>query len=182
MKGAPMLLRIALTSCLGILNLSMTPPQPSTTTSPPRATFERMKRMEGVWMGRSTRGWAEEIRLRVIAGGSAILQTSFDAHPGESMATLFHLDGDRLMLTHYCIAKNQPRLVATAFDDGGKTVTFTFLDATNLPSRDRGHMDRVVYRFLDDDQYTSQWSWYQDGEERWLEVITATRQRDAAGR
>jgi hypothetical protein len=177
-----MLRAITLTSGLWIWTLSATVPQPTTTAASAKATFERLKRMEGVWRGQSTRGWNEEIRMKVIAGGSAILQTSFDAHPGEAMATLFHLDGDRLMLTHYCIAKNQPRLVATAFDDEGKTVTFTFLDATNLPSRDRGHMDRVVYRFLDDDQYTSQWSWYQDGEERWLEVITATRQRDAAGR
>ncbi len=177
-----MLSAITLTGGLWIWSFSGAVAQPAPTAASARAAFERLKRMEGVWAGRSTRGWSEEMRVRVIAGGSAILQTSFDAHPGEAMATLFHLDGDRLMLTHYCIAKNQPRLVATAFDDDGKTVTFSFLDATNLPSRNRGHMDSVVYRFLDDDQYTSQWSWYQDGEERWLETITATRQPDAAGR
>jgi hypothetical protein len=137
--------------------------------------FERFKRMEGVWVGRSTKGWEEEMRFRVIAGGSAVLETSFDAHPGKSMATMFHMDGDRLLLTHYCVAKNQPRLVATAFADGGKTVTFTFLDATNLPTRNHGHMDKVVYSFTDGDHFSSQWTWFEDGREKWLERIEANR-------
>jgi len=143
--------------------------------TPPVATFERLKRLEGVWTGQSTRGWTEQMRFQLIAGGSAILETSLDAHPGETMATLFHLDGERLMLTHYCVAKNQPRLVATAFEEGGNLITFTFLDATNLASRNQGHMDHVVYRFIDDDHFTSQWTWYQDGQERWMELITGTR-------
>ncbi len=91
------------------------------------------------------------------------------------MMTMYHLDGERLMLTHYCVAKNQPRLVATSFGDGGKTVTFSFIDGGNLPSRDRGHMDKAVFRFIDDNHTTSQWTWYQDGRERWMEEIQLER-------
>src|SRR5262245_24402264 len=72
-----------------------------------RAAFDRIKAMAGVWDGRSTKGWEESLRYQVIAGGSVVLETSFDAHPNEAMATAFHMDGDRLMLTHYCMAKNQ---------------------------------------------------------------------------
>jgi hypothetical protein len=100
---------------------------------------------------------------------------SFDAHPNETMMTMYHLDGERLMLTHYCVAKNQPRLVATSFSDDGKTVTFTFLDGTNLPSRDRGHMDKVIIRFVDNNHVISQWSWYQNGKESWMEEIQLER-------
>jgi hypothetical protein len=143
--------------------------------SPARAAFERFKKLEGRWRGRSTKRWEEEITYKTIAHGSVVVGTSFDAHPNETMMTMFHLDGDRLMLTHYCVARNQPRLVATSFADGGSTVTFTFLDGTNLTSRDRGHMDKVVFRFLDDDHITSRWTWYQDGKERWLEEIRSER-------
>jgi hypothetical protein len=142
-----------------------------------KAAFDRFKALEGAWRGESTRGWSEELRYRVIAGGSVVMQTSFDAHPGETMATMFYLNGEELELTHYCIAKNQPHLRATKFENGGRTVTFTFLDGGNLPSRDQGHMDRAVFRFEDADHLSSRWTWYEGGEERWMEDIRLVRRR-----
>ncbi len=143
--------------------------------NPARAAFERFKKLAGEWTGTSTKGWKESIRFQTIAGGTVVTETSFDAHPNETMMTMFHLDGDRLMLTHYCVAKNQPRLLATSFEDDGRKITFTFLDGTNMPSRNRGHMDKVVFRFVDDNHMTSQWTWYQDGKESWMEEISLER-------
>jgi hypothetical protein len=140
-----------------------------------RDAFERFKQLEGSWKGRSTKGWEEEISYRTIAQGTVVVGTSFNAHPNETMMTMIHLDGERLMLTHYCVAKNQPRLVATSYTDDGKTITFTFLDGTNMASRDRGHMDKVVFRFLDDNHVSASWTWYQDGKESWMEEITLER-------
>jgi hypothetical protein len=60
-----------------------------------RAAFARFKGLAGRWQGRSTRGWTDTSTIRVIAGGSVVEMASFDAHPGEEMRTLFHLDGDR---------------------------------------------------------------------------------------
>ena len=145
------------------------------TSAPAVAAFEQFKKLEGKWRGRSTKGWEEVLTFKTIAGGSVVVGTSFDAHPNETMMTMYHLDGQRLMLTHFCVAKNQPRLVATSFADGGKTVTFTFLDGGNLPSRDRGHMDKAIFRFIDDNHTTSQWTWYQDGKEKWMEEIHLER-------
>lgn len=139
------------------------------------ALFERMKKLEGDWRGKSTKGWEDVSRVKVIAKGSAILFDSFDAHPNETMLTLVHWDLDRLLLTHYCVAGNQPRLEATSFEDDGRKVTFAFVDATNLPSRNKGHMDKLVMRFIDDSHYTSQWTWYQDGKESWMEEIHRQR-------
>lgn len=140
-----------------------------------RAVFERFQSLEGTWDGRSTKGWVETLRYRSIGAGSTVLETSLDAHPGEEMATAFYLDGDRLLLTHYCVAKNQPRLEATAFADGGRTVVFTFKDGANIPTRDRGHMDRAVFTFEAPDRVRSRWTWYEDGKEKWFEEILQTR-------
>jgi hypothetical protein len=140
-----------------------------------RTLFERMKKLEGDWRGKSTKGWEDQSTVKVIAKGSAILFTSFDAHPNETMLTLVHWDLDRVLLTHYCVAGNQPRLEATSIEDDGRKVTFTFVDATNLPSRNKGHMDKLVMRFIDDSHYTSQWTWYQDGKESWMEEIHRER-------
>ena len=137
--------------------------------------FERFKQFEGTWIGKSTKGWTDEKTIKVIAEGSVILMTSFDAHPNETMLTLMHLDVNRLLITHYCVAKNQPRLVATKLDEDGNRVTFEFLDGTNLPSRDKGHMDKAVYRFIDEEKFSAQWTWYQKGSEQWMEEIVNER-------
>ena len=140
-----------------------------------RVAFDRFKGLAGTWEGHSTKGWTETLRYQVIAAGSVVLETSFEAHPGEQMATAFHMDGDRLMLTHYCVAKNQPRLAATSFGDDGRIVVFTFVDGGNIPTRDRGHMDKAIFRFEGPDRMTSRWTWYQDGKEKWMEEIVQTR-------
>jgi hypothetical protein len=150
---------------------SVAPPTPETS----RAVFERFKGLSGTWDGKSTKGWEEMLRYEVIAGGSTVLETSVNAHPNERMATAFHMDGDRLMLTHYCMAKNQPRLEATGFADGGRTVVFTFKDGTNIPTRDRGHMDKAVFTFEGPGRVTSRWTWYENGREKWFEEIVQTR-------
>ena len=136
-----------------------------------RAMFESFKKMQGNWKGTSTKGWTEEVTIRVIAGGSVVQFSSFDAHPNETMLTMIHMDIDRLVLTHYCVARNQPRLELKEISEDGTRALFTFLDATNLASRDHGHMDKVVYQFRDTTNFSSQWTWFQDGTERWLERI-----------
>jgi hypothetical protein len=143
--------------------------------TPAQLAFDRFKKLEGAWKGKSTKGWEEIVNFKTIAQGSVVVESSFDAHPNETMMTMFHLDGERLMLTHYCVAKNQPRLVATAFSDDGTTITFTFLDGGNLASRNRGHMDKALFRFIDDNHVSTQWTWYQDGKESWMEEIVLER-------
>jgi hypothetical protein len=143
--------------------------------SPASDLFERMKSLAGEWKGKSTKGWTDRMKVDVIAGGSVVRFVSFDSHPGETMETLMHLDGERLILTHYCIAGNQPRLVATKIAADG--ATFEFLDGTGMASRDAGHMDKVVYDFPDADHFTSRWTWYSKGEERWMEHVEHERIR-----
>ncbi len=134
--------------------------------------WERLKSLEGSWVGRSTKGWTERVDYKLIAKDSCLVETSFDAHPNETMLTTWCRDGDRIVLTHYCVARNQPRLVLTGV--GGDALTFEFLDATNLASRDVGHMDKLVMTFTAEG-FTDQWTWYQEGEERWMEKIEHKR-------
>ena len=160
-----------------VLLLSAPGPAPEPPPAPLAArAFERIKALEGEWRGRRSKGWEDRASYQTIAAGSCVVgRSDFDAHPGETMLTIFHMDGDDLVLTHYCVAKNQPRLRATEISPDLKTIVFTFRDATNLASRDKGHMDKAVFRFVDADHFTSQWTWYQDGQERWLETIEMVR-------
>jgi hypothetical protein len=71
----------------------------------------------------------QTITWQLISGGSVLMESMEE----ESIVTMYHVDKDRLMLTHYCSAHNQPRMEGQVSDDG-KTFTFDFLDATNLPA------------------------------------------------
>lgn len=154
--------------------------------------FERIKKLEGTWHAKSTKGWEERQQFRLIAKGTAVASQSMpassadaskgDTSPNAPMLTVFHMDGDHLLLTHYCEAGNQPRMIATAFADGGRTVRFAFLDATNMASRTTGHMHAVVITFVDDHHFNEQWSWYENGKEQWMETVHNELMPSSAGR
>lgn len=148
------------------------------------AVFERIKKLEGSWRAQSTKGWGDKEVFHVIARGTAVTAQSApaekgaqaDAAPNAPMLTVYHLDGDRLMLTHYCEAGNQPRMVANSVDENARTVHFSFLDATNMPSPSAGHMHSVVMTFVDDNHFSERWSWYQNGKEQWMETVENARE------
>jgi hypothetical protein len=124
-------------------------------------SFDKLKTLAGSWQGKSNSGQPVDVTFRVTSGGSAVLSEIMGE---ENMITMFHLDGDRLLLTHYCGTGNQPRMKATASPDG-KTLTFEFLDATNLGSPQAGHMHRVIFTFPDAEHHTEEWFFVRDGKE-----------------
>ena len=122
--------------------------------SPAQKSFDQLKSLAGSWEG-SMDGQALQVSLRATSRGNALLHEMKGAGPDDPI-TLFHLDGERLLLTHYCDAGNQPRMVATISPDG-KSVVFDFLDATNLLTSQHGHMQRVTFTFIDADHHTEKW-------------------------
>jgi hypothetical protein len=118
-------------------------------------SFEKLKTLAGSWEG-TLEGKPLQVSLRVTSMGNALMHEMTGAGRPDDPISLFHLDGDRLLMTHYCDAGNQPRLVATISPDG-KTITFNFLEATNLLSSQMGHMQRVVFDLIDPDHHTEKW-------------------------
>jgi hypothetical protein len=145
------------------------------------AAWNNLKSMAGEWAGTATDGRKIRHRVQLIAGDSVVMEESwFEGHQGQMMVTMYHMDGDRLLLTHYCVAKNQPRMQATEISEDGQRVLFTFVDGTNLPNRDKGHMDKALYVFKEKDKFSSQWTWYAAGKEQWMEEFTFSRSKGVA--
>jgi hypothetical protein len=146
--------------------------------TPAQTAFEHFKQLAGDWQGASGDGTKIRHHYSVISAGSVVMEESwFDAHKDEEMVTMYHLNNGKLMLTHYCVAMNQPRLEATRFSDDCNRVEFTFLDATNIKDRNQGHMDRVVCEFIGKDQIKSHWTWFAKGKESWMEDFVLNRVR-----
>ena len=132
--------------------------------SAPMGAFEKIKSLTGEWTGKMSGGMAATSTFRVTAGGSAVMQMLGEGTDME-MPTLFHMDGERLMATHYCAAKNQPRMVFVPAGSDGNTLKFDFLDVTNLRNPEDGHMRRVAFTFIDKDHFRQEWTYREKGKE-----------------
>lgn len=129
-------------------------------------SFDSIKALAGNWEGKTQMGDAVNVSYRLTGGGSAIMSEIISSMNGKSedMITMFNLDGDRLLLTHYCTAGNQPRMKASASPDG-KILTFDFVDGTNLKGPNDPHMRRVVFTFINATHHTEEWHFQLPGKE-----------------
>jgi hypothetical protein len=135
-------------------------------------SFEQLKSLSGSWEGKASNGKLVQVNFRVTSMGSALMS---EMKGDEDMISMFNLDGDRLLITHYCAAGNQPRMVASTSPDG-KTITFDFLDATNLATPDTAHMNRLVISMPDVDHHTEEWVFNDHGKEM-KEVVAFQRKK-----
>jgi hypothetical protein len=131
--------------------------------TPAEESLDRLKALAGSWTGKNSAGTPLEVSFRQTSGGSAL---ESEVHAGgknpEDMVSMIHLDGNRLVLTHYCSAGNQPRMAGNASPDG-RTITFDFFDATNLADPNDGHMWRVIISMLDADHHLETWIYLDHG-------------------
>ena len=133
-------------------------------------SFDLLKGMEGNWAGKKQQGQPVEVTFRITAGGSALM-SEIHGHGPENMITMFHMDGDRLLMTHYCGAGNQPRMKVVAAD--AKSVSFEFFDGTNIGPGD-GHMQHASFTASDADHQVEEWVFVDHGKEI-KEVFTLAR-------
>jgi len=137
-----------------------------------QSAFEKLKSIQGSWTGKSSDGRPIQVSNTVTSGGSALMS---QIHGQEDMVSMFYLDGDRLLMTHYCAVGNQPRMAATVSPDG-KIITFDFVDATNVLASQPGHMQRLVLTMLDDNHHTEEWDFLaKDGTMHHHEVFDLQR-------
>src|SRR5438046_4656323 len=79
-----------------------------------RPNLERLKKLAGTWVAADKDGKPTDQVVSVIkvtAGGSAVQETLFPGQPQE-MVSIYHKDGADLVMTHYCMLGNQPRMKA----------------------------------------------------------------------
>src|SRR5207247_2227425 len=98
---------------------------------------------------------------------------------GQEMITMFTIDGDHLIATHYCSAKNQPQMETPAITDVQKPLEFSVVRVTGLKSPDDFHNTGLTVIQEDNDHLTQEWS-YQHKGKTGRNVFRFTRVRQAA--
>jgi len=139
-----------------------------------RESFEKLKTLAGTWQGPVTvtpphPEWSNKpvwVSLRVTSRGNALVHemkepgTPDDPNQDDPI-TMLYLDGDRLLLTHYCDAGNRPRMAGKMSPDG-KTIEFDFLDVAG--GTQYGHMHHAVFTFTDANHHTEDWTYMEPGD------------------
>jgi uncharacterized protein YceK len=105
-----------------------TPSTNAATPSEAKKMFDNMKTMAGSWQG-TIMDIPIILTIRVTSSGTAILHEAHTekAGPPKHEITMFYMEGDRLLATHYCDAGNRARFEGKMSPDG-KTSEFGFLD------------------------------------------------------
>ncbi|MFN7973526.1 MAG: hypothetical protein U0166_14445 [Acidobacteriota bacterium] len=131
----------------------------------------RLKSLAGEWVQKGGDG-AVAVVYRVTSAGHAVTETDFPGTPYE-MLTVYHMDGDDLVLTHYCAEGNFPRMKADA--PSNDAIHFKFTGCANLKSDNAGHMHEATITFVDADHVSSAWQYYRDGKAAELEKFDLVR-------
>jgi len=150
---------------------------PEATDAP--AAFAKLKALAGEWEGTEPGGSHSHLQYEVISGGSAVVERFVNDKmgSGNAMVTVYYLDGHRLLLQHYCMAKNQPRMLAESFDPASGELRFHFLDATGLASPSDGHMHNATFHFVDANHISQDWQFFENGKPKFSETTQFTRVR-----
>jgi hypothetical protein len=138
--------------------------------------FAQLKTLAGTWEGPVTVNPPQaemasdsrmHLTMRVTSRGNALVHemqeagSADDPTKNDHPVTMFYLENDRLMLTHYCDAGNRPRMMAKALPDG-KSVEFTFLDVSG--GTEYGHMNHALFTVIDANHHTEDWTYLMPGE------------------
>ena len=133
-------------------------------------SFDQLKTLAGSWEGHVTTvpqhpdmdGKADAgLAARDFHGKRAHARNDGQRDGPTIPITMLYLDGDRLILTHYCDAGNRPRMVGKMSPDG-KTVEFDFLDVSG--STQYGHMHHAVFTAIDANHHTEDWTYMEPGD------------------
>lgn len=141
-----------------------TVPEKSAAPSPATVSaFEKLKSLVGEWEARdgvSYGGKPIRISYKLVSQGSGVMETYTQVGVDIiEMVTVYHLDGDKLVLTHFCAVNNQVRLRAEPFTADPKELRFSYVDASNLSVSNKEVMTNLAITFQDRNHFTQSWTW-----------------------
>jgi hypothetical protein len=139
--------------------------------------FDRLASLKGQWLGEAF-GVKTTLTYTVTANGSAVMEQCRPEN-GPEMITMFTVDGDHLLATHYCSARNQPQMATAAITDAQKPLAFSLVRVTGLKTPDAFHNTGLTLLQEGSDSLTQEWLYESKGKTG-KNVFHFTRLREGA--
>ena len=127
------------------------PPKTASTQSDAKKALAKLKTLAGSWQG-TIMDTPITLTIRAASSGTVVLHeaNTSGGRPPNHEITMFYLDGDRLLVTHYCDAGNRSRLEGKISADE-KAIEFSFLDIAG--STRGGYLKDMVITMIDADHH-----------------------------
>src|SRR5207302_11414409 len=124
--------------------------------------FDRLASLKGEWKG-EINGVDTTLIYTLTANASALME---ECRPrkGPEMITMFTVDGNHLIATHYCSAKNQPQMQTAAITDAQKSLAFSLVRVTGMKTPDDWHNTGLTVIQEDSDHLAQEWTYQFKGE------------------
>ncbi len=148
-------LSLALAFCLGLI----ASPAVRADDTKGGPTLDTIKKLAGDWVVADKDGKPTDqvmSKIRVTSGGKTVMETLAPGTDHE-MLTVYYMDGNDLVLTHYCILGNQPRLRAEKTGDA-KKLSFKFDGGANIDPNKSNHMHDATITLVDDNHMKAEWT------------------------
>jgi hypothetical protein len=134
---------------------------PQTASNPHMA---KLTKLVGTWVAADEKGQPTDQVVSIIkltAGGSAIHETLFPGQEHE-MVSIYTVDGQDLVMTHYCMLGNQPRMKADP-KSAANQIRFVFTGGSNLDPKKDQHMHGATLTIVDNDHIEVVGEGWKDG-------------------
>jgi hypothetical protein len=157
MKRAPFLMLVAITASAGFAQMHH--------ETQPASGLVQLKPLIGSWKGTDPQGKPLTLSYKMVSEDKTLMESLGMGGKEESMITMYHLDNDGVMATHYCSMGNQPRMRLDRKKSSDRTFTFVYQDATNLKSKKDPHINGLTITIKDKDHIFQEWSMIEKGKE-----------------
>jgi len=125
------------------------------------AVFKQLTSLVGEWEA-VQEGVPVRETYTLTANGSVLMSETKPAD-SQPMITMFTVDGDHLIATHYCVAGNQPQMVTGNLGDLDKGLTFSLERVTGMKTPDDWHNTGITLTLDDKDHMTQRWTYLYKG-------------------
>ena len=105
-----------------------------------KKAFELLKGLAGQWTDPEAKpgapGPVKSIQFMIASGGTVVEEVQFPGSPHE-MRSLYYMEGNDLVMTHYCGIGNQPHMRLDTAKSTPSQLVFDFVSGTNMdPAKD----------------------------------------------
>jgi hypothetical protein len=138
----------------------------SAQTQPPNisrshAVFKQLTSLVGDWQ--AVQDGVPVIETYTLTANGSALMAETKPEKGPAMITMITVDGEHLIFTHYCAARNQPQMETGIPDNLEKGVTFSLVRITGMKTPNDWHNTGVTIKLDDNHHMTQRWTYLYKG-------------------
>lgn len=124
--------------------------------------FDQLKSLAGTWEGKKGSDAPVKVTYEVVSNNSVVMERMRPSNEAE-MITMYSLNGNHLVVTHYCSVGNQPTMQTGSLTGATGKYDFHYVSVAGTKTPDEGHMIALSLIIRDKDHFIQVWTFEDHG-------------------